>query len=116
MTIPNPFPERLDPPDAAGECAICKRVTEDGRDLDLCDEAVYRLRERKKINQGTNMPTGVQFVCEDCQEDLINAVPAIDHASALSEISDALGLDEYEHPALRARKVLAMLSYRLAIG
>lgn len=109
MTCTTPLPERLDPPDAASECAVCHRVTEDGRDLELCDEAVYRLRERKKINQGTNMPTGVQFVCEDCQEDLINAVPAIDHASALSEISDALGLDEYEHPALRARKVVQRL-------
>lgn len=51
MTCTTPLPERLDPPDTASECAICHRVTEDGRDLDLCDEAVDALLDAGAIRR-----------------------------------------------------------------
>lgn len=108
MTCTTPLPERLDPPDTASECAICHRVTEDGRDLDLCDEAVDALLDAGAIRRNTAVDTGVQFVCESCLDDLHDAQER-HRAEAFDALSDALGLDEYEHPALRARKVVQRL-------
>lgn len=108
MTCTTPLPERLDPPDTASECAICHRVTEDGRDLDLCDEAVDALLDAGAIRRNTAVDTGVQFVCESCLDDLHDAQER-HRAEAFDALSDALGLDEYEHPALRERKMLAVL-------
>lgn len=107
MTIPNQFPERLDPPDDAGECAVCHRVTEDGRDIELCDEAVEAVHSAAMIRLSAHIPTGMQFVCESCLDDL-HAAQERHRAEAFDAISDALDLDVYEHPALRARKVLAV--------
>jgi len=70
MTCTTHLPERLNPPDAASECAICHRVTEDGRDLDLCDEAVDTLRAAALVRPDARIPTGKQFVCESCLDDL----------------------------------------------
>lgn len=106
MTCTTPLPERLDPPDTASECAICHRVTEDGRDMDLCDEAVDALLDAGAIRRNAAVDTGVQFVCESCLDDLHDAQER-HRAEAFDALSDALGLDEYEHPALRARKVIA---------
>lgn len=107
MTCTTPLPERLDPPDAASECAVCHRVTEDGRDLELCDEAVDALLDAGAIRRNAAVDTGVQFVCESCLDDLYDAQDVYGAISeAFDTISDALGLDEYEHPALRARKMV----------
>lgn len=108
MTCTTPLPERLDPPDAASECTVCHRVTEDGRDLELCDEAVDALLDAGAIRRNAAVDTGVQFVCESCLDDL-HAAHERYRAEAFDTISDALGMDEYEHPALRARKMAAML-------
>lgn len=108
MTCTTPLPERLDPPDGAGECAICHRVTEDGRDIELCDEAVEALHDHALIRMSARIPTGQQFVCDSCLNDL-HAVQEKARAEAFDTISDALDLDEYEHPVLRARKAVAML-------
>lgn len=105
MTCTTPLPERLDPPDTASECAICHRVTEDGRDLDLCDEAVEALRKARKLHKTVAVRIGKQFVCESCLDDLHDAQER-HRAEAFDTISDALDLDEYEHPALRARKMV----------
>ena len=106
MTCTTPLPERLDPPDTASECAICHRVTEDGRDMDLCDEAVDALLDAGAIRRNAAVDTGVQFVCESCLDDLHDAQER-HRAEAFDTISDALDMDVYEHPALRARKVIA---------
>lgn len=102
--------ERLDPPDTASECAICHRVTEDGRDLEPCDEAVDALLDAGAIRRNAAVDAGVQFVCESCLDDLHDAQER-HRAEAFDTISDALGLDDCEHPALRARKAIA--AYRL---
>lgn len=102
------LPERLDPPDAASECAICHRVTEDGRDLDLCDEAVEAMHSAAMIRLAAAVETGHQWVCDACLDDL-HAAQERCRAEALDTISDALDLDDYEHPALRARKVIQRL-------
>jgi len=110
MTCPNPFPERLNPPEQAGECAICHRVTEDGRNIELCDEAVEALRDAGAITKRAKVTTGRQFVCEGCLDVLFDAQGLYAHiSSALETITDALKLDDYEHPELRARKVVAMV-------
>jgi len=111
MTCTTPLPERLDPPDTASECAICHRVTEDGRDLDLCDEAVDALLDAGAIRRNAAVDTGVQFVCESCLDDLHDAQER-HRAEAFDTISDALDMDAYEHPALRARKVIAVSRLR----
>lgn len=108
MTCTTPLPERLDPPDAASECAICHRITEDGRDLELCDEAVEALRKARKLHKTVAVRIGKQFVCESCLDDLHDAQER-HRAEAFDTISDALDLDEYEHPALRARKMVQRL-------
>lgn len=108
MTLPNPFPERLDPPDAASECAICRRDTEDGRDIELCDEAVEAIHSAAMIRLTAAVETGHQWVCDACLDDL-HAAQERCRDEAFDVISDALNLDVYEHPALRARKVVSML-------
>lgn len=108
MTCHSPFNERLNPPNHAATCAICKRETHDGRELELCDEAVEAVHSAAMIRLSAHIPTGMQFVCESCLDDL-HAAQERHRAEAFDAISDALDLDEYEHPALRARKMIAML-------
>lgn len=105
MTLPNPFPERLNPPDDAGECAICKREAHDGREIELCDEDVEGLRSRSMITLVARVETGSQWVCERCQQDL-DAIHCKANADAFRALSDALGWDSDEHPALHVRRLV----------
>lgn len=81
MTIPHPFPEHLDPPEQAGECAVCGITTEDGRMIHICSEDVDALAD---AGRSARMELGPQWICERC-------------ADRIDETREDARVDAYEH-------------------
>lgn len=87
-------------PDNRGECAHCGRVTEDGRDVELCEEDGIEARGQ--------LVTGEAFLCDECDNERQDRFSRRDYEKAVELLEDVIN-DVGLHPILRARKTAEMV-------
>lgn len=94
------YDPKAEPPDNSGECACCGRITEDGRDVELCEEDGIEVRGKPV--------TGHAFLCDTCDDERLDRISCADLESAIEEL-EAIVTGDGLHPALRARKAVKMV-------
>lgn len=94
------LPERLNPPDHAATCAVCKREAHDGSEIELTEHDGEK-------------SVGTHFVCETCLDArLRSSMWRTATVDALDAITEAAHLSDDLHPLARAERVAAIIAER----